>query len=348
MHTDSDRRLSVRVIPELRAAHLARHVWDPTEIVLYRHTNPDLREAMPDYCRQVTLWSVARTLRHLRPTVVELPEPLWLRALPLTAVAGAAARIVPGARPLVVSYCIENSELSTLMSYRGRSLRWALTKPLAAMVALLFDRLAYGTPDAQRTYAALTRGARPRTRLFLELAAPAARSASGSASDALFVGRLEHRKGIHELLAAWEAIEARCHASITVIGDGPERAAVQEWAERNPTRRTYRRHVPHIELPEIYANHRVLAAPSVRDGRWREQVGLPIKEALQHGLTVVTTRETGLAAWLDDQGHVVIEYVSQLAEAMLSALQAPLDPQVVRRALPVVDGRRVAHDWLRE
>ncbi|HEX8510411.1 MAG TPA: glycosyltransferase, partial [Propionibacteriaceae bacterium] len=93
----------------------------------------------------------------------------------------------------------------------------------------------------------------------------------------------------------------------------------------------------------------VLVLPSQSNPGWREQIGLPIMEALAHGCSVVTTSDTGLAQWLTEHGHSVISSsgsASHLADAMVTRLRAPLDESEVLASLPGRDGRLVADDWL--
>ena len=106
---------------------------------------------------------------------------------------------------------------------------------------------------------------------------------------------------------------------------------------------------PRVRIHEAMATSSVLTLPSQPSATWREQVGLPIVEALSHGCTIVTTRETGLADWLESGGHSVYRDAGSaqaLASAILRALDAPVDRTDVLAALPERDGRLAADDWL--
>ena len=92
-----------------------------------------------------------------------------------------------------------------------------------------------------------------------------------------------------------------------------------------------------------------LALPSQPTPIWREQVGLPIVEGLAHGCTIVTTTESGLAAWLAAHGHSVIAPGSgakPLADALVAALQSERGPEAVTADLPAIDGRLAADAWM--
>ncbi|MDF2916824.1 MAG: hypothetical protein K0S70_1041 [Microbacterium sp.] len=338
---------SVRVIPELRAAHISRHAWDPAETVIYVSINPDVgTDEIPSYCLRTPVWKVPAAIRRLHPDVVETPEPLWLRALPLTLAAAASARWLRK-RPQIVAYCIENNDTAELFTFKGISLERIVRVPLGLLVSRLYDKVVFGTPGARQTYKRLIDIDRIASRDFLELGSPMVPGTHATPSDVLFVGRLQKRKGVIELLEAWEGIEGRTDARLTIIGDGELAGVVSRWAAKRPDRRHVISHVSHAEMPAVYRRHRVLVAPSVRDGRWREQVGLPIKEALQYGLTVVTTSETGLAEWLEGNGHTVIEDIRNLGVAVLDVIAQSLPVDTVQDSLPRSDGRRQAHEWMR-
>ncbi|KAF2413432.1 hypothetical protein B1729_09945 [Microbacterium sp. B35-04] len=227
-----------------------------------------------------------------------------------------------------------------------RGVRLAIRLSLARTL----DRAVFGTPGAAYTYAEMGVGAAS-TRTILELPAPAPSVTDGSNRDALFVGRMEDRKGVLAVLRAWEAIEDAGGVSdvqprITLVGDGPLAPVVRSWVTERPERRTHVSRVEHAAISSLYLRHRVLIAPSKRDGRWREQVGLPIKEALAHGLTIVTSGETGFAEWLTDNGHSVVS-AEALSTALEAAIASPLNPAFVVSTLPARDGREESDRWLR-
>jgi glycosyltransferase involved in cell wall biosynthesis len=165
------------------------------------------------------------------------------------------------------------------------------------------------------------------------------------------LARMEMRKGIHELIEAWPGVEdSLAQAEITIIGGGPESEIAAAWASGHPGRRFLGEMDHPMALAEV-SRASVLVLPSVRDGRWREQIGLPIHEALLGGLTVVTTDETGLAPWLSSHGHRVVALSAigrELAPALIDALEHPLDRRSVVASLPVEDGRVVANHRMHE
>jgi len=88
---------------------------------------------------------------------------------------------------------------------------------------------------------------------------------------------------------------------------------------------------------------------SQRTTNWREQVGLPIVEALAHGCAVVASDETGLADWLATHGHRCVSPSAsegELADVVVVAIKAERPVDSVLADLPAVDGRSRADAWL--
>jgi hypothetical protein len=149
-----------------------------------------------------------------------------------------------------------------------------------------------------------------------------------------------------ELLSDWPAVVSNSRtASLVVAGKGPLEDFVRKEIEKlssaslelDPTR---------DDIHRILRSASVLVLPSKRTASWREQVGLPIVEGLSHGTEVVTTRETGLAAWLQMQEHHIIESMSDLAPAIVDALSMSRSAGDVCTALPQESGRMAAARWL--
>ena len=138
-------------------------------------------------------------------------------------------------------------------------------------------------------------------------------------------------------------------ASLVIVGDGPESDVAVSWCRERPSSRKFLGALDHASAMSQIARARSLVLPSIRSGRWREQIGLPIHEGLIQGLTVVTTDETGLTCWLREHGHFVVPGTNtrvHLTSALIQALQNPIDPAAVRASLPSVEGRVAANLWL--
>ncbi|MFS0729011.1 glycosyltransferase [Curtobacterium sp. 1P10AnD] len=347
---------SIRVVPELRAAHIERHRTGTAAELLYLDTNYDLAGTeLAEGIRRTTLVGALGRFLSTGASTLEVPEPLWVRFWPkhvLLAVGFRLAGAIRGRRHSVVTYAMENNEVRTLVGGRHAVPAWvvsAIALLVGGVARLTIDRIWFATPAARAAYAQLPFIDSVEHSVGLELPAAAAGVDPAVPGACVFVGVLEVRKGVDVLTAAWEIVEERrTDAFLTLIGPGPERDRLQRWAAERPRSRRVLGQLPHRATNEELARASVLVAPSVPDGRWREQVGLPVKEALAAGLTVVTTDQTGLAPWLAEHGHGVVPPGDplRLADALLAALAAPLPRDAVRGALPERDGRIVADAWL--
>jgi glycosyltransferase involved in cell wall biosynthesis len=349
----------IRIRPELRAAQVERASLMTPAHTLYFAEKYDLGEThLPIQFTKVGLLEAMRIFTKPECRVLEVPEPLWLRFLPKTmllAISWKAAGLARRQSRVVVTYAIENNDLGSLLSPRRRLPRILENMAAACLggaLRLTINRIAFGSSGAQRLYHSLPGVSSINSRLVEEL--PAAKDRPDllpTASDqVVFLGELDGRKGIRKVLSVWPVIEkAKPDAHITIAGNGRLAAEVQQWCLERPESRTFKGFVQHEQVSALLAGANVLVAPSLREGRWREQIGLPIVEALSQGLTIVTTDETGLAEWLGSQGHHVISEPAvdiQLSEALMSAISSPLDPAEVMRSLPTIAGRVASDAWL--
>lgn len=357
--TPRERPLDIRVLPELRSEQVTHHLeFTPAE-ALYFGTNFDLVGIeVPPGMRRSSLLKAMFRIAATPAEVLELPEPLWARFLPRTtclALAWTLSGLLRGRWRRARTYAIENNDpLTALLGDRrtgpmtGRLVKLAL----GALIVAMFERIAYGSQIAADSYRSLPFVRRVEHRVFLELPARPEKPSPVAPvpHTAVFVGELAPRKGVETLLQAWALVETNCpQAQLHVVGSGPLEAEVQRWAaERHPSRR-FHGHLSHRQVLQLLPTFSVLAAPSVRWSRWREQIGLPIKEALRSGLTVVTTTETGLATWLHSHGHRVLGspvHPQALSEALSGALADPLPREQVLADLPSVSSRLEADLWL--
>ncbi len=113
-------------------------------------------------------------------------------------------------------------------------------------------------------------------------------------SEILAVARLTKQKSIDTLLAALALLPA---ARLHIIGDGPERAALEQQArELNLQDRVeFLGALQQAELPRHYAECAVFALPSVREG-----MGLVFAEALLCGAPVIAANSGGVTDIVKD------------------------------------------------
>ncbi len=146
----------------------------------------------------------------------------------------------------------------------------------------------------------------------------------------LFVGRLEHRKGIDTLLSAVALLTPRVPGlklmlvgrTSGLIDHAPAGAWLEERLQRLDVPNEYLGHVGHDRLPTLLAQARVIAVPS----RF-ESFSMVALEALALGRPVVTSTRTGIAPFVERWGAGIAvppEQPQLLASALETYLLDPL------------------------
>jgi glycosyltransferase involved in cell wall biosynthesis len=110
----------------------------------------------------------------------------------------------------------------------------------------------------------------------------------------LFVGQFEERKGIDDLLAAFERV-ADPDAELRLIGNGSLERHIRQRTNGH-SRVTIVGHVPQDALPAELARATCLVLPSVTTRETNEPWGLVVNEAMHAGLPVIATDAVGAAA----------------------------------------------------
>lgn len=112
----------------------------------------------------------------------------------------------------------------------------------------------------------------------------------------LFVGRLTPQKGLQVLLRALAAMPAPA-PQLVVVGDGPERSALQRQALALGLKDTveFIGPVANQHLSEYYRRSAIVVFPSVLSKKWaQEGLGLVPIEALACGCAVVASDQPGI------------------------------------------------------
>jgi glycosyltransferase involved in cell wall biosynthesis len=128
-------------------------------------------------------------------------------------------------------------------------------------------------------------------------------SANSGAVRLLYVGRLVERKGVRYLIEALAALPAALRAEAVIIGDGPERQALESLAQSLGVadRVTFRGWVSPQELDNAYTHASVFALPAVVDARGdTEGLGMVLLEAMTYRLPVVSTPLGGITDIVTD------------------------------------------------
>lgn len=344
-----------RLYRTLRSAHLERAHELPPAAIVFRIKRYDFHEELTHGLVVVqarplrAAWLLARS----PVTTLEIGEPLMLSSVWASALAIIALRLRSrhdGRRVTIVSYALENTDPFECSLRTRARVRRSINGVVARFVWQRTDRIVFGTDAARVTY-----------RKALPIPAPDAVSAvipalpapctcvaeqSPDAGRVVFLGAFVPRKGLPNILAAWPLVTAVLpRARLTIIGKGVLESEAQHAAATDPTIDLII-DPPRAQIHRQLRRAEVLALPSQPTNTWREQVGLPIVEGLAHGCTIVTTSETGLATWLSEHGHFVVQpgcTPQCLADAVVHALQAP---RCATDNLPVVDGRLAADSWL--
>ncbi len=107
----------------------------------------------------------------------------------------------------------------------------------------------------------------------------------------LFVGRLEKRKGLTDLLQAFQYLQERVpQVRLIVVGDGPLRSRVESFVEsRRLENVVMAGYVPDTVLPRYYCSADIFCAPATG----AESFGIVLLEAMASGLPVVATEIPG-------------------------------------------------------
>ena len=154
--------------------------------------------------------------------------------------------------------------------------------------------------------------------LFVEPQAPQAAGRGG----VLFAGRLSFEKGVDVLL---HAVGSLADERLTIAGDGPALADLQELAKRvAPGRVVFTGQLEKAGVLDLLHNARVAVLPA----RWYENQPLGVLEAMASGTPLVVTDMGGLPELVEDgrTGMVV----------------PPEDPGALARALRHVSGETAA------
>jgi glycosyltransferase involved in cell wall biosynthesis len=347
------------VFGELRSDHIAMRTQLTPAENLYFGVCFDLPDGeIPAGFRRTTLPAAMLRIARSKAEVLELPEPLWARFLPRAlclAATWTVSGLARGRWRRARTYSMENNAPLTAL-FGDRPLPAAVATVLrllvGALVSAMYERMSFASEGAAASYLSLRFVSRIEQRVYLELPLPSAygEEVAPAPGSAVFVGQLETRKGLQVLLPAWERVEPRRPGvHLHIVGSGPLQPEIESWVRERPESRTFYGQKAHSEVLRLLPTFSVLVAPSIRMGRWREQIGLPIREALQFGMTVVTTSESGLAPWLDSHGHHVVQAPptpETIGDALLAGLEAPLPRSTVLSDLPTDLPRIEGDRWL--
>jgi phosphatidylinositol alpha-mannosyltransferase len=160
--------------------------------------------------------------------------------------------------------------------------------------------------------------------------------------NVLFVGRLDPRKGVHVLLAAWPEVAARTggRARLLIVGDSYLRPRFEASVPAHLRSSVhFLGHVPIRDLPRWYATGDIFVSPATGN----ESFGIVLAEAMAAGRPVVCSDIPGYRCVVTpgrDGVSVPAGNAAALAQAILSLVDDP-----GRRAALAARGRQRAQDF---
>ncbi|MCU0309550.1 MAG: glycosyltransferase [Acidimicrobiales bacterium] len=173
----------------------------------------------------------------------------------------------------------------------------------------------------------------------VERFAPTAPPRDGAPMVVGYVGRLTERKGVGVLVDAVAAVEG---VELVVVGDGPDRAAVEARVARLGLGDRVRvvGYADHDALPGVYGGFDVVVVPSLATPGWVEQFGRVAVEAMAAGVAVVASDVGSLPEVLGDAGVLV---APGDVEVLAGALAELRDDPGLRAALAAAGRERARH-----
>jgi len=153
--------------------------------------------------------------------------------------------------------------------------------------------------------------------------------------DFVFCGRLVSDKGADVLIDAYKrVVKLYPKATLTIIGDGPEKADLEEMS-RTFDNINFTGILRGQQLVNTLKEHSCMVIPSL----WEEPFGIVALEGIASCDTVISSNRGGLPEAVGDCGILVSPTVDALAQAMISVLKAreqgdviPGQPSDVQRA----------------
>ncbi|MGN7200867.1 glycosyltransferase [Arthrobacter sp. SAFR-044] len=348
---------AIRFTPEIRSAYIERFEDGPDVLTLYGkalYLDRSVLESSGKTYIPMTVLATCAFILKSGPRYVEVPEPLWTRKMLHTFLLLVCAHVAGALRfrrTMTSTYCIENEDagrIARVPEVIPRKLRVAVLRTPLCLFGLLIRRWIFGTAASRETYEAVLGPfwgyVDRRSELVWPLpsACECSKLPSKDPSRVLFLGALTTRKGIFELLAGWDELDIRGSSlNLSIMGGGDLEHLVQDWAKGKPNVKVTispARAQIHEELRQAG----VLVLLSKPERYWREQIGLPLLEGLAHGCRVVTTAQTGIASWLADNGHCVVNDAGNPAEVASALSEASEAGFWSTASLPEINGRAAA------
>jgi glycosyltransferase involved in cell wall biosynthesis len=341
-----------------RTAHIERLALQTPTIFYYTQVRADFDHALAaqhPLVKRKTSFGVAVDVVRRRVRILEVPEALAIALWPQLLLIHSVIVISNALRisnTKVVAYAIENYPSDRKLAEFAHIPRFVarlVVRIIGGFLLRTTDKVVFGTSDASAAYSSQLPSSMGRKSLVREVvwALPASQPIPDQprGQSLVFLGTFEERKGITALMEAWPLVRMQLpEASLTLMGKAGLVDQVIRFAQLNDG-------VHLIEDPPRSVIFRQLGLAkalvlfSQPSKGWKEQVGLPIVEGLSLGCEIVSSDETGIAAWLGGHGHQVLPAEADarcLAEGLVIALTSQRDAAEIAAGLPSEDGRTAA------
>jgi glycosyltransferase involved in cell wall biosynthesis len=292
------------------------------ERLTHEETAPDRMRRSPLYavmplfflaCGMLRAWRLARRKPY---DVVHVHWPMPMVLL------GWAARRAHRMPMVTTFYGIELRWVQSRLPFLRWLIRWAAKESAQAVAISTY------TARELRMFTEVPIEVIPYT---ADLAPPSAppRDARDAERSILFVGRLIERKGVRHAIRALAGVRHNVAARLVVIGDGPDRAQLEQLARDEGVAKhvEFRGRVSDEELRLAYAAADVFVLPSVLDARKdTEGLGVVLLEAMNYGVPVVASDIGGITDIVrDGRTGLLVSPGDEaaLAEAITRVLQNP-------------------------
>lgn len=274
-----------------------------------------------------SLRRIRREIREFAPDVVHVHEPFT----PSTSLFATLASDVP--------------VVATFHAYLVRSRLLLIAKPLLRRVWRRIS-VPMAVSETAASFSARRFGGDPE---IVPNGVEVERFASGSArSDlpdgprALWVNRLDPQKGFRVALRAFDILARQLPAlTMIVVGDGPDRSAIDDLPMAVRKRLTVLGNVPHDRLPDYFASADVFISPATG----QESFGMVLVEAMAAGVPVVCTDIPGYREVVRPDAEGLLVPPGNAIALAVAVRRILLDPKLAERYVAAGRSRAARFSW---